>query len=357
VTPADTDGAVIDLRSIRRPALDGAFDRLAVAVLVLDGTGEATDCNGSWSDLTGRGRGETMGRGWLDVVAPEDAPVLRAAVTRPDAGGCEVRVVGRPMLGDGTPRWTRWSWLPDRGTGRVVSVVDVDEDRCRERDLHDLATRDALTGVTNRRRFLDRLDAAIAALDPHGGEAVVLVYLDLDRFKTVNDVGGHAVGDEVLARVGQRLQAATRPDDLVGRLGGDEFGVLCTGLRHAVDPQPLVRRLLEAFEEPFNVDGELWAVSATVGVGIATRPDDDPGQLVTTADERMYAAKGARRGSVEEITDQAREALVDASEMLGQLWTASMAGDPEATMCAARLTDAARQVRAALRMLGPQVIA
>ncbi len=326
-------------------------------MLVLDDEGDAVDCNDSWTQLTGRGPEETLGGGWLAAVAPDEVSALWDALTHAGPGALDVRVEGAGGPRTSSSRWTRWSWLPDAGGGRVVAVVDVDADRSRERDLHDRATRDPLTGVANRRQFLDTLAASIAGLGPDGDDSLVLLYLDLDRFKSVNDVGGHEVGDEVLVQVGKRLLAATRPDDLVGRLGGDEFGVICTGIGRPTDPQPLVLRILDAFAEPFSVHGVVWSVSATLGVAVATDPGYDPTDLLRSADECMYAAKPRDPATVVEVTEQARDSLLEAASLLGRLWSASIAGDDEATACAERLSDAARQVRSALRLLGPQVIA
>ena len=195
-------------------------------------------------------------------------------------------------------RWTRWSWLASESHGRrIVSVVDVDADKSRERDLHDRATHDPLTGLANRRQFVETLEHRVSTLAGDGRGALALIYLDLDRFKEVNDAGGHGMGDEVLACVAQRLMAATRPDDLVGRLGGDEFGVICADLPSTADVTPLVGRLLGAFATPIDVRGARWPLSAAVGVAIATAPCD-PEQVVRVADGRMYAAKRRARTSL-----------------------------------------------------------
>ena len=326
----------------------------------------------AWCSLTGLTDVQSLRHRWLDAVWVDDAEPLRLAISDPAAAARDVRMVCRASDEANVIRWTRWSW-PERGVdgGRVITVVDIDGDKSRERELHDRATRDPLTGLANRSQFVATLERRISDLDGDGADSVVLIYLDLDRFKEVNDAGGHDVGDEVLTRVAQRLMAATRPDDLVGRLGGDEFGVICAGLPSEADTSLLLGRLVAAFDTPFDVGGRTWPVRAALGYAIATEPRCDPEGLVNVADARMYAAKRRGRTALsgpttpaerlgepepaDMVTEQARQALVEAAEVLHRLWSAAIGGELDAAACVG-LGDAARQVRAALLLLGPQVI-
>jgi diguanylate cyclase (GGDEF)-like protein len=168
-----------------------------------------------------------------------------------------------------------------RFTGAVREQVRV------QRLLAYQAAHDALTGLANRRTLIDHLDTR-----PRPG--TVLLYMDLDRFKEVNDRYGHAAGDAVLVEVAVRLQREVRAEDVVARLGGDEFAVLCRRLDPA-ETAPLTDRLALAVERPIDWGGALLSVSASIGMATAG-PGDSGDHLINAADDAMFAAKrGGRR--------------------------------------------------------------
>jgi diguanylate cyclase (GGDEF)-like protein len=153
-----------------------------------------------------------------------------------------------------------------------------------------LALHDQLTGLPNRACFYERV---AEALDPPGS-AAGLLFLDLDRFKEINDTLGHHAGDAVLAELGARLRRAFRVEDTVARLGGDEFAVLLTGpddMRRA--SEDAVERIAEALEQPFLVEGLSIAVEASIGIALHPEHGADTGTLLRRADAAMYAAKRA----------------------------------------------------------------
>ena len=156
------------------------------------------------------------------------------------------------------------------------------------------AQHDPLTGVCNRSLFNDRLDAALGDAS-RSGQGVAVVFLDLDRFKTINDSLGHAVGNQVLQAVVGRLQSRLRPADVLARMGGDEFTVLMPDVGGKERAANLAHRLLGAFVEPFNIGGKLLPVQTSIGV--AMYPDDgtDGDTLMKNADTAMYQAKAAGR--------------------------------------------------------------
>nr|WP_240894965.1 EAL domain-containing protein [Kineococcus siccus] len=158
------------------------------------------------------------------------------------------------------------------------------------------AAHDALTGLPNRAHFTARLTASLDAARATGG-SVAVALLDLDRFKEVNDTLGHHCGDELLSLVGPRIQQVLREGDLVARLGGDEFGlVLVTpeeGDAAVTDVVSVVRRVLQAFDEPFPVDGVTLTLGASAGVAVAPQHGDSQAGLVQHADVAMYLAKAA----------------------------------------------------------------
>jgi diguanylate cyclase (GGDEF)-like protein len=159
------------------------------------------------------------------------------------------------------------------------------ERRAREADLRHRATHDVLTGMPNRAALADALSHTLT----DGGKAAVL-FLDLDRFKLVNDTHGHAVGDALLVALGRRLMTVIRPGDTVARFGGDEFVVLCPGVEEADLALEIAQRLTRALEEPFLVDGNELFLTGSVGVAIGS-PDDGPEDILRDADNAMYRAK------------------------------------------------------------------
>jgi diguanylate cyclase (GGDEF)-like protein len=177
---------------------------------------------------------------------------------------------------------------------QAVLVLQLREDAAR---LGHAATRDHLTGLPNRALFHEALTMAMAKRQ-RGSTTPSVIFLDIDRFKTVNDTYGHAVGDELLRAVGERLLANVRATDLLARLSGDELVVLTEGASGDVDgTQVLVRRLQQAFDEPFQLScGPLW-ISASVGAATAAA-DDTPASVLARADAAMYACKHERNAGL-----------------------------------------------------------
>jgi diguanylate cyclase (GGDEF)-like protein len=166
-----------------------------------------------------------------------------------------------------------------------------DELMSREKELVFLATHDALTGLPNRTLILDRIEQTLRRAR-HRQEPVAALFVDLDNFKAINDSLGHAVGDELLCAVAERLEGVIRETDALGRMGGDEFVVVAEGLSLAAGPELIAERLLEAFAEPFALgdDGDT-RVHAKASVGIATGVRASAEELLRDADIAMYRAK------------------------------------------------------------------
>ena len=158
------------------------------------------------------------------------------------------------------------------------------------------ATHDELTGLPNRVLFVERLEAALAGLEP--GSATGVLFCDLDRFKAVNDTLGHAAGDELLRQVAVRLTSTVRPGDTVGRLSGDEFAVLLPDVTGAADAAALAARVGACFAEPFRMDGERVSMGTSVGTAVHTGPGGTVAELLRAADAAMYRHKQGGRSRV-----------------------------------------------------------
>jgi diguanylate cyclase (GGDEF)-like protein/PAS domain S-box-containing protein len=218
-------------------------------------------------------------------------------------GGEEPRATGltRNHRKDGGTIWCEWyhsALLDDEG--RIVSILsfvqDVSSRIQAEERLQYLATRDALTGLPNRLLLHERLTQAIAQAK-RSGHRVGVLFIDLDRFKNVNDTLGHRIGDELLKRVSAALSGALRETDLLARLGGDEFMVIVEDFD---DPSVLGRiaqKLLDAIAQPFEIEEHDIYVTSSIGIAVYPDDSDDPEELLKHADVAMYRSKELGRNT------------------------------------------------------------
>jgi diguanylate cyclase (GGDEF)-like protein len=177
---------------------------------------------------------------------------------------------------------------------------------------------DQVTGLPNRRLLLDRLQQAIARL-ARGGTGIALYFLDLDRFKEVNDGMGHAAGDLLLAAVGDRLSRSLRPVDTVARLGGDEFVILCESVGSHEDAARTATRIEEAFSRPFDVGGGEAFVTASIGISMASTSGITAEALLRDADAAMYRSKEEGRNRFEFFDAAMRSDAVSRLDTLNEL--------------------------------------
>jgi diguanylate cyclase (GGDEF)-like protein len=193
----------------------------------------------------------------------------------------------------------------------VLTLRDVTERRAMEERLRHQAFHDGLTGLTNRSRFLDRVGHALDR-SRRSGAGVAVLFVDVDDFKTVNDSLGHAVGDQLLSEVAQRVALALRSGDTAARLGGDEFAVLLEAAG-ASTASEVAERILAALAEPVAIEGRALSVGASIGVACAGPAECDAAALLRGADIAMYAAKssGKRRYAIfrDEMLAAVRERL------------------------------------------------
>ena len=176
---------------------------------------------------------------------------------------------------------------------RLSMTIDTLE---RTQEELEKANYDALTDLPNRVIFYDRLRKAVTAAKA-AGRFMAVMFIDLDRFKWVNDNLGHGAGDELLCQVAKRLKQCVRDDDLIARMGGDEFTVILpkvTGLEDAAD---IAGRMVAILREPFDLDGQDAQIGCSIGIARCPRHGDTPEQLLKGADTAMYKAKEAGRNN------------------------------------------------------------
>ena len=271
-------------------------ENVGEAVFEIDADGRWSFLNEGWRQLTGLEPDATVGTEVVDLVHADDRVALLEAIQAVAVGDMtvvehQVRIV--------LPRGVRWFEArgravaePDGRLGIAGILADVTERRQAAERLADLALHDPLTRLANRTLLLDRLGHALARAQRNGVPLGVL-FVDLDRFKDVNDTYGHAVGDELLVAVGERLRASLRETETIARYGGDEFVVVSEGVADEAAVQAVAERVRAALAEPFTVQGRPYTIGASVGVAVA-----DPGiaggpeLVIQQADLAMYRAKG-----------------------------------------------------------------
>jgi len=228
------------------------------------------------------------------------APTLERALT-----GQSVRFEIEFAGFDGTRRFARGDYIPDfDSNGEVLGVYglthDVTKLKIAEDKLWNLAQFDTLTGVANRSHFNQRLQEAMAIAEERGS-ALAMLFLDIDRFKVVNDRFGHHAGDELLIEFARRLEKSVRPSDVVARLGGDEFVILLPELHTPDEAQFVARKILNAMTTPFVGAEFRHIVSASIGIAIRRPGETDTAALMKRADDALYAAKAAGRNTSKTI--------------------------------------------------------
>ncbi|MBK7659484.1 MAG: EAL domain-containing protein [Betaproteobacteria bacterium] len=252
---------------------------------------------------------------------PEDRAIFEAAIANAvqgvsEAFECEYRV--RHASGD-------WIWIHSRGKvtqrgpdGRALRMTGTSTNVTKRKEAEEraeyLATRDALTGLPNRVLLHDRLEQAIAGA-ARGRSSFAFMFIDLDRFKTINDSLGHDVGDELLKRVAARLTACVRASDTVARLGGDEFAVIVESLRDGEDEgaRQVAEKMILAMASPMLVGNQHLNTSCSIGIGVYPADGKDSATLMKHADVAMYYAKEKGRNNFQffsaEMNQRAQERL------------------------------------------------
>jgi diguanylate cyclase (GGDEF)-like protein len=237
---------------------------------------------------------ETVLRGsGLEMLLTTEQADGVAALTCEMADG-RVIAVSRNRLSDG---------------GWVVTYEDISERRATEVRLARMARQDVLTGLPNRLMFAEHMQLVLGRVR-QGGVAALLC-LDLDRFKSVNDMLGHAAGDTVLRMVAQRLLGCVRDGDLVVRFGGDEFCIVQEHPHQPAEASALAHRLIEALSAPYDIDGQLVVIGTSVGVALSSDADSSTDELHKCADLALYRAKSEGRGTFrffEHAMDEAMQA-------------------------------------------------
>ncbi|HEY0516217.1 MAG TPA: EAL domain-containing protein [Solirubrobacteraceae bacterium] len=273
-----------------------------LATISLDG--RFTLLNPAWEQLLGWPREELQSRPVTDFVHPDDAEQLLGPMRAGNGHPAEVEnFTTRYRHRDGSWHWLLWSARRDGDTW-YAAAKDVTDRMWLERQ----ALHDPLTRLPNRTLLMDRARQAITRMHRSRG-VLAMLFMDLDKFKAVNDNLGHDAGDNLLVSVSERLAELMRDTDTVARLGGDEFVILAEELESEGEALALGSRVLEALELPFSLGTSEVAMLASVGVAVSHDPECDPETLLREADLAMYKAKGAGGRRLELFDESLRHAV------------------------------------------------
>ena len=294
------------------------FESTQEGIMITDLNGKILTVNPAFTEITGYAEADVVGKSPRILKSGRHEPAFYAAMwTSLESTGCwQGEVWNRRKSGDIYPEWLTVSSVTD-DSGTVVNYVAVFSDisllKVSQEQLERLAHHDPLTGLPNRLMFRDRLEHAMQRAD-RARTQLALLFLDLDRFKRVNDSLGHTVGDDLLRSVAERLSKVLRRDDTLARLGGDEFTVLIEGLSEGDHAAHIAEKLVDALIEPFLVQGHELVVGASIGISIYPRDARSTETLLRNADAAMYRAKDAGRNTFcfysEEMTTTALERVL-----------------------------------------------
>jgi diguanylate cyclase (GGDEF)-like protein/PAS domain S-box-containing protein len=294
-----------------------AFDSSGEPMLITDRANRIINVNPAFTAQTGYS---------LDDVRGQDPRLLSSGNTPQsvyqemwnslqDSGYWQGELSDRKKTGEVYPKWASISAIRDDNQDTlfyIASFSDISERKANEARIDYLAHHDALTGLINRYNLENRLSQALLSAQ-RDGHRVAVMFIDMDRFKTINDTLGHHVGDQLLIEVARRLKASVRESDIVARLGGDEFVVALTALTDNMDAAPVAEKILRALGQPYAIDGSELHSSPSIGIAVFPVDGGDGEALMKNADTAMYHAKERGRNNIQFFTAELNSA---ASERL-----------------------------------------
>ena len=302
-----------------------AFTHAAIGMTIVTPGGSMLQVNQAMCALLGLLPQALAGQPFQGLLHAGDAPLFQRqaalALAQPEqAFSMELRVRG----GDGSERWvavhsSRYEDPSGDGHCLIYQLHDITSRHLAESRLHHIAYHDGLTDLANRNCFHERLEVAVARTRLDGGQRFAVLFLDLDRFKMVNDSLGHLAGNELLREVARRLHACVRPADLVARLGGDEFAILLEAVHDVDDGLRLAQRVLDALSRPLPINGTEVVPGASVGITFSDLGYRTVDEVLRDADLAMYEAKAGGRGRVALFDPSMHERVAEKLALEGDL--------------------------------------
>ncbi len=299
------------------------FESTIEGVVITDVEGCIVDVNRAFSDITGYPREQAIGENPSLLRSGRHGPEFYQAMWASilSAGYWTGEIWNRCKDGRVIPEWLTISSVYDEEgllTHYVGVFSDISQQKRTEEKLEYLAHHDPLTTLPNRLLFNARLHHALEHAE-RNRLTLAVIFLDLDRFKNINDSLGHPAGDLLLQQVADRLRHCVRTEDTVARIGGDEFTILLEGLGEPANAATVANKILLGFSEPFELEGRDQFVTASIGISVYPRDGRDNARLLRNADTAMYLVKEQGRNSyafyAEQLTAQARERVMLENEL------------------------------------------
>ncbi len=271
-------------------------DNVPAMISYIDRQMNCVFANKRYADFFGLAVAEAVGKPLREIVGAADYPNLEAHFAKA-LEGHPVSFQWNVQRGNGEQRWIEVKLVPRAADQEQVSgcysmAIDVTEQKRAEERIQHVADHDSLTGLPNRLLFNDRLSQAISAAK-RDACLCALLYLDLDKFKPVNDTLGHDSGDQLLKKVAERIREQVRESDTVARVGGDELTVILRDISSPQNAAAVAQKIIAALTAPFQLGNEPQEIEIGVSIGIAVYPSDaqDHATLIKKADAAMYSAK------------------------------------------------------------------
>lgn len=284
------------------------FDHSVEAIMITDARRRILSVNKAFTGLTGFASEEVIGQtpAMLSVTHQGRNQYEETWRAAEEQGNWQGEVWQRRRDGSEFPEWLSIGAVRDRAgliSNYVAVFSDITERKASEARIAFLAHHDPLTGLPNRVLFQARLDQALARAERRNGR-VALLFLDLDRFKTINDSLGHLSGDRLLQAVAQRLQNCVHDADTICRQGGDEFIIVLSEVADAEVPARVAEKILRRLAEPFDIDGHVLGTSFSIGISIYPEDGQHVDRLMKNADTAMYHAKESGRNTYRFFTER-----------------------------------------------------
>ena len=280
------------------------FTHAAIGMAVVRPSGKVLQVNQALCDLLYQTEASLAGSTFCDILHPGDVPLFRRQVEAVAAGtegsfSMELRC----STSQGSDIWavvhcSRYEDPGGEGHCLIYQLHDITSRHAAENRLQHIAFHDGLTDLANRYCFNERLNVAVEHSRVDANQRFAVLFLDLDRFKVVNDSLGHIAGNTLLREVGTRLVACVRPGDLVARLGGDEFAILLEALQNPQDGLRLSQRVLDSLTQPLSINGTDVVAGASIGITFSDLGYRTADEVLRDADLAMYEAKAGGRGRV-----------------------------------------------------------
>ena len=281
-----------------------AFDH-AAGMGLANSKGDWLEVNKSLCQMMGYAEDELLAKSVRSICHAEDVDWMQEQINNLLEGSiASIQLEQRCLRKDKQIIWvilsvTKIPEPHDSAASLVFQIQDISDRKRAEEQLMHEALHDALTGLPNRALFIDQVRKSMARWKRRKQGAFAILFVDLDGFKAINDILGHAVGDQVLVEFSQRLGSSVRPGDTFARLGGDEFTILLDDLNDLNDAIIAVKRLMAILKEPFHLLGRDLSVSASIGIALSADEYVDADEMLRHADAAMYRAKQQGRGRYE----------------------------------------------------------